>query len=181
MKNYYEFVYARYIESDVYYAVKIIDSLTLDLATFDPERYFLDSQLCLNLVTNIANVLDSRVKTERSAHLLEYFNISVDKIKLILNRDMRNTNEHYDERMDALMEISNVELGKKDVDNIEKLISVLQSNGKTGYADVDKCVLYSLDRKLNRIEIDLLELRDELFYIIERIHAKIREVKHSKQ
>lgn len=178
MKKYYEFVYARYLESQIYYAVKIIESLTLELATYDPERYFLDSQLCLNIVTNIANVLDSRVKKERSTHLVEYFNINKEKIKLIINRDMRNTNEHYDERMDDLMEISNIELGRFDVDNIKKLISVLQVNGKTGYADVDKCVLYSLDRKLNRIDVDLVKLKNELLYLIERIHKKIRDVKY---
>lgn len=179
MKKYCEFVYARYLESQIYYAVKIIDSLTPDLAGFDPERYFLDSQLCLNIVTNIANVLDSRVKRERSMHLLEYFNISKERIKLIIDRDMRNTNEHYDERMDDLMDISNIELERRDVDNIEKLISVLQSKGKTGYVDVDKCVLYSLDRKLNRIDVDLLKLKGELLYLIERIHKKVRDVKYS--
>lgn len=99
MKEYYEFVYGQYIESQIYYAVKIIDSLTVYLAESNPERYFLDSQLCLNLITNIANVLDSRVKRDRSKHLVEFFEISLNEVSTILNHDMRNTNEHYDERM----------------------------------------------------------------------------------
>lgn len=108
MKEYYEFVYGQYIESQIYYAVKIIDSLTFELAKSNPERYYLDSQLCLNLIINVANVLDSKKKWDRSKHLVDFFNISIDKISTILNHDMRNTNEHYDERMDALIELSNV-------------------------------------------------------------------------
>ena len=62
MKEYYEFVYRQYIESRIYYAVKIIDALTLELARADPERYYLDSKLCLNLIINVANGLDSKKK-----------------------------------------------------------------------------------------------------------------------
>ena len=177
MKEYYEFVYGQYIESQICYAVKIIDSLTVYLAESNPERYFLDSQLCLNLITNIANVLDSKVKRARSKHLVDFFDISLNKVCTILNHDMRNTNEHYDERMDALIEISNVTLKKEDVDNIKKLISTLQVNGLTGYADVDTGIIYSINRKLERISIDLHEVKNELLYIVDKIHKKIRYIK----
>ena len=76
MKQYYEFVYAQYIESQIYYIHKLLSNLTLQRAQIDPEQYFLDSQLLLNLVTNIANVFDSRRKKERSTHLINYFDIS---------------------------------------------------------------------------------------------------------
>jgi hypothetical protein len=177
MKEYYEFVYGQYIESQIYYAVKIIDSLTVYLAESNPERYFLDSQLCLNLITNIANVLDSRVKRDRSKHLVEFFEISLNEVSTILNHDIRNTNEHYDERMDDLIELSRVTLNRKDVGNIKKLMSTLQVNDLTGYADVDNGIIYSINRKLERISIELQVVRRELLYIVDKIHKKIEYTK----
>ena len=172
MKQYYEFVYAQYVESQIYYIHKIINRLTLKNAQIDAEQYFLDSQLLLNLVTNIANVFDSRRRKERSKHLLDFFDISLDKIPTIINRDMRNTNEHYDERMDDLMEESNVVLTRHDIDDIRKLISVIQTRGLTGFIDLDNNCLYSLDRNLNRIAIKTSDIRDETNYIMKQINKK---------
>lgn len=174
MKEYYEFVYGQYIESQIYYAVKIIDSLTLELAKSNPERYYLDSQLCLNLITN---VLDSKKKRDRSKHLVEFFELSLNEVSTILNHDMRNTNEHYDERMDDLIELSSFTLKREDVGNIKKLISTLQVNGLTGYADVDNGIIYSINRKLERISIELQVVRRELLYIVDKIHKKIKYIK----
>ena len=176
MKQYYEFVYAQYIESQIYYIHKLLSNLTLQRAQIDPEQYFLDSQLLLNLVTNIANVFDSRRKKERSTHLINYFDISLDKITTIINRDMRNTNEHYDERMDDFMKESNVVLSSKDIEDVRKLISVIQTRGLTGYADLDNNCLYSVDRNLNRIVIKLSDIKSETNYIMNQINKKRRQV-----
>jgi hypothetical protein len=146
--------------------------LNYDLAAYNPERYFLNSQLCLNLIVNVANVLDSKTNKARSIHLMNFFNIVPEKINNVLNHEMRNTNEHYDERMDALIELSNVELKKEDILDVKKLISTLQCNGVTGFADTDNCILYSINRKLQRISIDLNEVKNELVYIVDQIHKK---------
>ena len=176
MKPYYEFVYAQYIESQIYYIHKIINRLTFHSWPIDEEQYFLDSQVLLILVTNVANVLDSRRKKARSAHLVDYFNISLDRIPTILNRDMRNTNEHYDERMDDFMEESNVVLSKSDIEDVKKLVSLIQTRGLTGYADIDSNTIYSIDRNLNRIAIDLDNIKKETLYIMQQINCKRRIV-----
>ena len=172
MKKYYEFVYAQYMESQIYYIHKLINRLTPALGRLDPEQYFLDSQLLLSLITNVANVLDSRRKKERSSHLITYFDIQLDKIPSIINRDMRNTNEHYDERMDDFMEESNVILTQNDIDDVKKLVSVVQTRGLTGYANLDNNCLYSVDRKLNRIMISLDQVKEETYYIMQQINKK---------
>ena len=172
MKQYYEFVYAQYIESQIYYIHKLISRLTFQRAQIDSEQYFLDSQLLLNLITNIANVFDNRRKKDRSEHLVNFFSISLDKIPTIINRDMRNTNEHYDERMDDFMEESSVVLNRKDIDDFVKLISVIQTRGLTGYADLDNNCLYSVDRNLNRIVIKLSDIKVETNYIMNQINIK---------
>lgn len=176
MKQYYKFVYAQYIESQTYYIYKLINRLTFQYARTDPEQYFLDSQLLLNLTTNIANVLDSRRKKYRSEHLINFFKISLDRIPTIINRDMRNTNEHYDERMDDLMEESNVILTRKDVGDIKKLISVIETRGLTGYADIDKNCLYSIDKNLNQIVINMTDIKTEIEYILIQINRKRHEL-----
>ncbi len=176
MKQYYEFVYAQYIESQIYYIHKLLSRLTFKQAQINPEQYFLDSQLLLNLVTNVANVFDSRRKKERSKHLVNFFDISLDKITTITNRDMRNTNEHYDERMDDFMEESNVVLSSKDIEDVRKLVSVIQTRGLTGYADLDNNCLYSVDRNLNRIVIKLSDIKSETNYIMNQINKKRRQV-----
>ena len=177
MKQYYEFVYAQYVESQIYYIHKLLGRLTFQQAQIDPEQYFQDTQLLLSLVTNVANVLDSRRKKERSKHLVNFFDISLDKISTITNRDMRNTNEHYDERMDDFMKESSIVLSRKDVDDVEKLISVIQTRGLTGYADLDINCLYSVDKSLNRIVVKLSNIKSETNYIMNQINKKRRQIK----
>ena len=121
--------------------------------------------------------MDSRVKRDRSKHLVEFFEISLNEVSTILNHDIRNTNEHYDERMDDLIELSRVTLNRKDVGNIKKLMSTLQVNDLTGYADVDNGIIYSINRKLERISIELQVVRRELLYIVDKIHKKIEYTK----
>lgn len=177
MKNNYEFVYGQYIESQICHVVSIIDSLTTELAYNRPERYFLDSYLCLNLIVNIANVLDSKVKKERSQHLMKFFELSYDRISNILNHEMRNTNEHYDERLDDLLELSKIELKNTEIDNSQKLIKIMQVKGMVNFADIEKRILYSVNRKLDPIFLDLNVIKEEAIYIVSQIHKKIKEVK----
>ena len=89
---------------------------------------------------------------------------------------MRNTNEHYDERMDDFMKESNVVLSSKDIEDVRKLISVIQTRGLTGYADLDNNCLYSVDRNLNRIVIKLSDIKSETNYIMNQINKKRRQV-----
>ena len=69
---------------------------------------FYDIQGLLIALANISKLLDDKVRTGKNAKrakiratkLLHEFNIDITKIPVIMNRDLRNTIEHYDERLD---------------------------------------------------------------------------------
>ena len=55
---------------------------------------------------------------------------------------------------------------------LKKLISVIQTGGLTGYADLDNNCLYSVDRNLNHIVIKLSDIKAETNYIMNQINIK---------
>lgn len=70
---------------------------------------FFGVQGLLCALANISKLLDDKVKrnaraNNRARKLLLDFQIDADKIPLIMNRDLRNTSEHYDERLDEFIE-----------------------------------------------------------------------------
>ena len=93
------------LKDNLYYCdIAIIKMHSLEWAETKENifEFFFYAEALFNALANIAKILDSDKNPSRSVTIKQTLNIKEKKISNIKNRQFRNTNEHYDERIDEL-------------------------------------------------------------------------------
>lgn len=142
---------------------KFDESLYEDKHTY----YFFHIQSLLTACGNITNIFYNfggfrgRQDTERCCMMRETFGINKRCFPLIFQKEVRNTNEHFDERLEGFKgNVGDYNLLEKSVpENVRKII---RNNPHLRTLDMDYGVYYTFNRQLKPIEYDLKVLRGEL-------------------
>jgi len=177
-----DFVFLNAVLKNIYFALISLDyifnhsdfkyGIYHDKHTF----YFFHIQSILTACGNIRNVffnyshfdfVKQKEITARCQRLRALLNISNKTYPLIFQKEVRNTNEHFDERYDQIGELGDYNLLNEDTDTFIR--DVIMTNTHLRTYDVTNFVYYTYGRSMNRISYDLRKLRDELIDLRNRI------------
>ncbi len=105
-------LYFRYLKNELYFSKLAIENINsiADDENGDPKLLFYHSNVLFSALANISKLICDTKRdrtTERPQRLRTELKIEYDKIQILNNRKYRNSNEHYDERIDNV--IKNVE------------------------------------------------------------------------
>lgn len=169
-----DFIYANAVLQNIDYALISLNYIfnksefySQDIYHNDHTYYFYYIQNILTACGNISNVFynnsnwDNVDITQRCNRIRKKYGISKSQFKLIFFKEVRNTNEHFDERY---LEFNN-NIGDLNLiyDNTDAYMrnTILTEHHLRTY-DVSNHIYYTYNRKQNLIVYDLLELHDEL-------------------
>ena len=169
-----DFIYANAVLQNIDYALISLNYIfnksefySQDIYHNDHTYYFYYIQNTLTACGNISNVFYNNSKwdnvdiTQRCNRIRKKYGISKSQFKLIFFKEVRNTNEHFDERY---LEFNN-NIGDLNLiyDNTDAYMrnTILTEHHLRTY-DVSNHIYYTYNRKQNLIMYDLLELHDEL-------------------
>ena len=169
-----DFIYANAVLQNIDYALISLNYIfnksefySQDIYHNDHTYYFYYIQNILTACGNISNVFynnsnwDNVDITQRWNRIRKKYGISKSQFKLIFFKEVRNTNEHFDERY---LEFNN-NIGDLNLiyDNTDAYMrnTILTEHHLRTY-DVSNHIYYTYNRKQNLIVYDLLELHDEL-------------------
>lgn len=139
--------------------------------------YFSNMEAVLNACSGICNVLNycnnrNKVAYYRSKLLREYYKITIGNFPIILNKSIRNTNEHFDERIDLLHgETGDCNIIDENTPEDIKKIILEQMHLRTLDLKAMEYITYVLragytslpynEERLEKAVIDLKNLREE--------------------
>lgn len=169
-----DFIYANAVLQNIDYALISLNYIfnksefySQDIYHNDHTYYFYYIQNTLTACGNISNVFYNNSKwdnvdiTQRCNRIRKKYGISKSQFKLIFFKEVRNTNEHFDERY---LEFNN-NIGDLNLiyDNTDAYMrnTILTEHHLRTY-DVSNHIYYTYNKKQNLIVYDLLELHDEL-------------------
>ena len=169
-----DFIYANAVLQNIDYALISLNYIfnksefySQDIYHNDHTYYFYYIQNILTACGNISNVFYNNSKwdnvdiTQRCNRIRKKYGISKSQFKLIFFKEVRNTNEHFDERY---LEFNN-NIGDLNLiyDNTDAYMrnTILTEHHLRTY-DVSNHIYYTYNREQNLIMYDLLELHDEL-------------------
>lgn len=169
-----DFVYANAALQNINYALISLEYIfnkerKYDIGVYHDEHtfYFYHIQNILTACGNLSNVFYNKSKwnkkeiTQRCARLRERFGITESQFKLVFFKEVRNTNEHFDERYQkANCQLGDLNLLNNDTDKTMKSTIMEQYHLRT--YDITKAIYYTYDRNGNPIEYNLYELYREL-------------------
>ena len=177
-----DFVFLNAVLKNIYFALISLDyifnhsdfkcGIYHDKHTF----YFFHIQSILTACGNISNVfynyntftfVKQEEITARCQRLRALLNISKKTYPLIFQKEVRNTNEHFDERYDQIGELGDYNLLDEDTDTFIRDVIITNTHLRT--YDVTNFVYYTYGRSMNRISYDLRKLRNELIDLRNRI------------
>ena len=178
-ENNVEFLFAHLTVKNIDFALVSLQCLLrgddFDRETYMDEHtyYFFHIQSLLTACGNISNVFyqsgfNGRSSIERSKLLRERFEIRKSEFALIFQKEVRNTNEHFDERLDAF----GGQLGDYNIlDNNtpQHMRDTVIHNPHLRTFDRDTGIYYTYNRQLRQISYNLHELRHQL----EKMRVKI--------
>lgn len=169
-----DFIYANAVLQNIDYALISLNYIfnksefySQDIYHNDHTYYFYYIQNILTACGNISNVFYNNSKwdnediTQRCNIIRKKYGISKSQFKLVFFKEVRNTNEHFDERY---LEFNN-NIGDLNLiyDNTDAYMrnTILTEHHLRTY-DVSNHIYYTYNRKQNLIRYDLLELHGEL-------------------
>lgn len=169
-----DFIYVNAVLQNIDYALISLNYIfnksefyDQDIYHNDHTYYFYYIQNILTACGNISNVFYNNSKwdnvdiTQRCNRIRKKYGISKSQFKLVFFKEVRNTNEHFDERY---LEFNN-NIGDLNLiyDNTDAYMrnTILTEHHLRTY-DVSNHIYYTYNRKQNLIAYDLLELHDEL-------------------
>lgn len=177
-----DFMYANAALQNIYFAEislnNILYSNDFEIGIYHSEHtyYFYYIQNLLTACGNISNIFYNsgfnakKETTERCKRLRQMFNINRNKYPLTFQKEVRNTNEHFDERYEQF----NGNLGDYNLldskTNPEMRRIILEHNHLRTY-DKDSGIYYTFNRKKEKISYNLYELHSELSNMLEAIFA----------
>ena len=108
--------------------------------------------------------------SDRCQRLCSLLDVSKEKYPLIFQKEVRNTNEHFDERYNQIGELGDYNLLDKNTDSF--VHDVIIDNTHLRTYDIEFGVYYTYGWKMNRISYDLHQLRGELIELRARIESQ---------
>jgi len=176
-----DFLYANISVKNIYFALVsldyILDHQTFNLGLYHDEftYYFFHIQSVLTACGNISNVFynhqftySKRQTTERCRRLRELLGITKKEFPLIFQKEVRNTNEHFDERYEQFRGyVGDYNIIGNDTDPL--MIDTIQNNPHLRTYYKETCIYVTYNRKLEQISYDLRALRVELHDMLDRI------------
>lgn len=175
-----DFLYANISVQNIYFALISLDHIFIDafynVGIYHDEHtyYFFHLQSLLTACGNISNVFynhggfGGKDATQRSARLRKSFNITKKEFSLIFQKEFRNTNEHFDERLEQFGYVVG-DLNILDENTEPYMRTVINTNPHLRTFDKENYTYITYNRKLQPITYDLRELREELNIMLERI------------
>ena len=176
-----DFIYANIVIKNINFALislhYILDVSDFELSIYRDEHsyYFFHIQSVLTACGNISNIFynyggqGGRTATLRSQRLRKVFNISKEDYPLTFQKEVRNTNAHFDERYEQFN--GNVgDYNLLDVDTDTTMRNTILNNPHLRTYDKSNGIYYTYNRNLQQIEYNLWHLRDELSDMIYKIN-----------
>jgi hypothetical protein len=171
-KNNPDLLYANIVLKNINFALIALDYIFnnhhYDIGIYHDEHtyYFYHIQSLLTACGNISNVFyntfSGKTACERSKRLRDLFNVSKRKYPLIFQKEVRNTNEHFDERYEQFDNcVGDYNILDKDTDLVMRAIITINPHLRT--YDKENQIYITYNRQLNRIEYNLRQLQQELF------------------
>ena len=179
-ENNIDFLYANIAVKNVNFALISLDYIfnhpDFEISIYHDEHtfYFFHIQSTLTACGNISNVFynfsgfNAKLATLRCERLRMLLNIKKADFPLVFQKEVRNTNEHFDERYEQFSgSIGDYNLLSNTTDAYMR--TVIQTNPHLRTYDKEKGIYYTYDRKMNRIEYNLHWLDNELREMLIRI------------
>ena len=175
-----DFMYANIAVKNIYFALISLDYIfnhpDFDIGIYHDEHtfYFFHIQSLLTACGNITNVFynysgsNGRQVTARCKRLRDSLNIRKTDFPLIFQKEVRNTNEHFDERYEQFHgALGDYNILSENTDPYMR--AVIQTNPHLRTYDKESGVYYTYNRKMERIEYSLRDLKDELWRMLDVI------------
>lgn len=178
-----DFIYANIAVKNIYFALVSLDYIfyhnDFEIEIYHDEHtfYFFHIQSILTACGNISNVFynhsgfSRRYVTDRCRRLRDLLNIYKNDFPLVFQKEVRNTNEHFDERYEAMQgNVGDYNLLDRDTDPYMR--TIIQTNNHLRTFDKETGIYHTFIRKghsLERFEYNLHDLKDELEQMLERI------------
>lgn len=174
-----DFIFANIAVKNIYFALISLDYVLnrpdYDIAIYHDEHtyYFFHIQSLLTACGNIANVFynngfNGRKATERCQRLRSKLQICKKDFPLVFQKEVRNTNEHFDERYEEFDNcIGDYNILDKDTDPFIR--AVVTTNPHLRTYDREHRQYITFNRKKERIIYDLPALQEELWRMLARI------------
>lgn len=181
--NSLDFMYANMAVKNIYFALISLDYI------FDPDKYnvgvyhdehayyFFHIQSLLTACGNISNIFynpngyNGRRSTERCRRLRDMLGIKKTDYPLIFQKEMRNTNEHFDERYEEFGgNLGDYNLLDNNTDPYMR--AVIKANPHLRTYDKENHIYYTFvcsKGEFKRAEYNLDELQSELEKMMHRI------------
>lgn len=184
-ENSLDFMYANVAVKNIYFALisldYIFDYSKYNIGVYHDEHtyYFFHIQGLLTACGNIANIFynpgrgNGRVITERCRRLRSALGINKSSFPLVFQKEVRNTNEHFDERYEEF-EGNLGDYNLLDETTDPYLRAVVQTNPHLRTYDKENHVYHTFIRRNGsflRFEYDLFALQNELIGMLNRITA----------
>ncbi len=173
-----DFVYANIVVKNIYFAQISLNNILyrpdFDVSIYHDEHtyYFFHLQSILTACGNISNVFynksGSKTATERSRRLRQLFNVNKSIYPLVFQKEVRNTNAHFDERYEAFNKgVGDYNLLDRNTDT--QMRDTILNNPHLRTYDKENNIYYTYNYKLRQIEYDLNQLQNELINILQTI------------
>jgi len=168
-----DFMYANIAVKNIYFALISLDYIfnhpDFEIGIYHDEHtfYFFHIQSLLTACGNITNVFynfsgfNGKQVTARCKRLRDLLNIQKVDFPLIFQKEVRNTNEHFDDRYEQFHGL----LGDYNIlsENTDPYMrAVIQTNPHLRTYDKEIGVYYTYNRSMKRIEYNLYHLQKEL-------------------
>lgn len=173
-------MYANVVVKNIYFALISLDYIfnhpNIEMGIYHDEHtfYFFHIQSLLTACGNISNVFynysgfNRRQVTTRCQRLRALLNINKAEFPLIFQKEIRNTNEHFDERYEQFQgSLGDYNLLSQNTD--PNMRAVIQTNPHLRTYDKENGVYYTYNRAMKRIEYDLHQLQNELLEMLGQI------------
>ena len=167
-----DFVYANIAVKNIYFALISLDYILYqkdyNIGIYHDEHtyYFFHIQSLLTACGNISNIFYNtgfynKNATQRSQRLRSMFGVSRKEYPLTFQKEVRNTNEHFDERYEQF----NGRVGDYnllDIATPQDMRETILNNPHLRTYDKSSGIYYTYDRQLQQISYNLYDLRNEL-------------------
>lgn len=168
-----DFIYANIVVKNIYFALisldYILNKLDYNIGVYHDEHtyYFFYIQSLLTACGNISNVFynaggrGGKIATQRSQRLRNTFNITKSLYPLVFQKEVRNTNAHFDERYEQFGgNIGDYNLLDQNTD-FNMRTTIMQNPHLRTY-DKESGIYYTYNNKMNQISYDFNQLNCEL-------------------
>ena len=151
----------------------ILDRTEIEWNVFVDEHtyYFFHLQSVLTACGNIVGVFrncTNKIATARSRMLREQFEVTSKEFPLVFQKEVRNTNMHFDERYDHFRGL----VGDYNIlthDTHQDMRETIENTPHLRIYDKEQQIYYTYNQRFERISYDLNQLRWELARLLTRI------------